>query len=380
MLAHRADLDPLLLPFLQTADEERARGRLGELLMAQASPVVRQIIERHLFHAGGMLARTQEADDLHAVVLLRLTAQLQALRGGGEAAPIASLPGYAATAAYNECHAWMRARAPRRARLQSRIRYVLTRDDRLAIREVVNREWWCGTREALDRLAAAPASGSGSGSGFAVAAAAAATDDEVLRCAVEQIVTVRGNVGDPASSPRAFAEFVLAALTALATPCRFTSLVSAFAECLGEKDVRESSPRQSDADELPEVERLQDARPSAVDELAHRQHLTRLWEEIQELLPRQRSALLLNLRDDEGRGMIELWPQTGIASMADLAPALGLTEDQLAELWPTLPRDDQWIAEHLGVTRRQVINLRKCARERLARRLRTLFTPAGTGR
>jgi hypothetical protein len=48
----------------------------------------------------------------------------------------------------------------------------------------------------------------------------------------------------------------------------------------------------------------------------------------------------------------------------------------LRELWPTLPRDDQWIADRLGVTRRQVINLRKCARERLARRLRVILAPA----
>jgi hypothetical protein len=32
--------------------------------------------------------------------------------------------------------------------------------------------------------------------------------------------------------------------------------------------------------------------------------------------------------------------------------------------------DDEWIAGELGVSRRQVINFRKCARERLARRMR----------
>ena len=69
--------------------------------------------------------------------------------------------------------------------------------------------------------------------------------------------------------------------------------------------------------------------------------------------------------------MIELWPQSGVASLADLARALELTEANLGELWPTLPRDDQWIAAQLGVTRRQVINLRKCARKRLARRLKS---------
>jgi hypothetical protein len=81
-------------------------------------------------------------------------------------------------------------------------------------------------------------------------------------------------------------------------------------------------------------------------------------------------ALLLNLRDAEGRGMIGLFPITETATIGELAQALDMTEAALRELWDDLPRDDEWIASWLGATRRQVINLRKCARERLARRLR----------
>jgi hypothetical protein len=210
--------------------------------------------------------------------------------------------------------------------------------------------------------------------------------DVVRDAANEQAAVVRRETGDPAVSPRAFAAFVHATLAALGRPCRFATLVAAIGACLGEEDIpaaggppaRESGRgRDGREDGLPsEVERLRDQRPAILDVLTHRAHLERLWSEILELPPRQRAALLLNLRDDEGRGMIELWPQTGIAPMADLARALDMTEHALRELWPTLPRDDQWIAEQLGVTRRQVINLRKCARERLARRLRVILAPA----
>jgi hypothetical protein len=41
----------------------------------------------------------------------------------------------------------------------------------------------------------------------------------------------------------------------------------------------------------------------------------------------------------------------------------------LAELWNRLPLSDLEIGARLGATQRQVINLRKAARERLARRL-----------
>jgi hypothetical protein len=70
------------------------------------------------------------------------------------------------------------------------------------------------------------------------------------------------------------------------------------------------------------------------------------------------------------QGIIELFPATETATIAELAAALETTAEELGALWDGLPRDDAWIAERLGVTRRQVINLRKCARERLARRVR----------
>lgn len=384
MGARRSDQDPLVLPFLDAADDDDARDRLGELLIGQASPLIRQIVGRQLLSGRGAAARTreQDAEDLQGALMLRLTAQLWALRredAGGEedgndgegSAPIASFANYVARAAYNACHEWLRQRAPRRARLQSRVRYVLTHDPRLMMREAADRDWWCGARDTSDR----------------VHAAADIPLDVVREVADGQAAVVRRDVGDPAVAPRAFAAFVHGVVATLERPCRFATLVAAIAACLGEEDMpaassaggraREGGPGQRGReDELPsEVDRLRDRRPAILDVLTHRDHLERLWGEIRELPARQRAALLLNLRDDEGRGMIELWPQTGIAPMAELARVLDLTEAALRELWPTLPRDDQWIAERLGVTRRQVINLRKCARERLARRLRVILTP-----
>ena len=55
--------------------------------------------------------------------------------------------------------------------------------------------------------------------------------------------------------------------------------------------------------------------------------------------------------------------------MAEIAAALEIPERDLARLWPDLPLDDLWIAARMGITRQQVINLRKSGRARLARRL-----------
>jgi hypothetical protein len=98
--------------------------------------------------------------------------------------------------------------------------------------------------------------------------------------------------------------------------------------------------------------------------------LQRLWEELRQLPLQQRVALLLNLRDHKGRGCIALFPATGIASIDQLAEALDMREEHLAELWNDLPLEDSKIAELLQRTRQQVINARQSARRRLARRLK----------
>jgi hypothetical protein len=79
--------------------------------------------------------------------------------------------------------------------------------------------------------------------------------------------------------------------------------------------------------------------------------------------------LLLNLRDHEGGNALTLFVLLGIAGIDRLAAAVGMSANELAEIWSELPLGDAAIAARLGVTRQQVINLRKSARERLRRRL-----------
>jgi hypothetical protein len=100
-----------------------------------------------------------------------------------------------------------------------------------------------------------------------------------------------------------------------------------------------------------------------------RAHLERLWAEVCQLPVLQRAALLLNLRDAPGGSAIFFIPHLGIADKGRLAEVLDLSEVDLASIWNDLPLDDAAIAERLKITRQQVINLRKTARERLARRM-----------
>ncbi len=107
--------------------------------------------------------------------------------------------------------------------------------------------------------------------------------------------------------------------------------------------------------------------------------LGRLWTEIVALPLRQRIALLLNLRDDGGDGL-SLAPLLGIAGMREIAEQLEMPALELAALWSRLPLSDDEIAQRLSVSRQQVVNLRKSARARLARRMRrTVALPRGAG-
>jgi len=96
--------------------------------------------------------------------------------------------------------------------------------------------------------------------------------------------------------------------------------------------------------------------------------LEQIWREALDLPLRQRLALPLNLRAPEGGDALRLLPETDVAAKDEIAEALEMPLAELVALWEALPLDDATIASWLGVTRQQVINLRKSARQRLGRR------------
>jgi len=94
-----------------------------------------------------------------------------------------------------------------------------------------------------------------------------------------------------------------------------------------------------------------------------------LWKEICELPKQQRMALLLNLRDrGEGDALI-LFTFLGTTNLRQIAQVLEIQPAAFAPLWNQIPLSDNDIAARMGITRQRVINLRKSAKERLARRM-----------
>lgn len=343
--------DRVLAPFLEAEDAEAAREALGQLLESHATPLLRAVTRRQL----GGSAPVQEGQDVEDVVagaLLRLAEQLWSSRGA-RSAPIESFAGYVVATAQNACHAFLRRRQPERARLRSRLRYLLTHDPQLALWDGAGAEASCGLAAWRGQAASAEAAG--------------------------RLAEMRGRVAADVrpegarSQALAFARLVRELLARAGGPCRLVELVVLLEDILGIV-AGPSASSEGLSDDSGEAA-VPSPEPSHGDVIERRVELERLWAEVR-LLPRhQRMALLLNLRDAGGRGMIGLLPLIGLATQAEIAAVLEMSPQRLEAVWEDLPREDDWIAGELGVTRRQVINFRKCARERLWRRTRRAETP-----
>jgi hypothetical protein len=250
----------------------------------------------------------------------------------------------AATLAWRVCALHLRRRNPQFQALRNRIQYLLTRQAGFAC--------WREREQAI--------------AGFAVwQGARASLRSGSLRSllAERQWQWQAQNLNEPRG--RGLAELLAAIFNQAAAPVELNELVATVAELL-----QINEPQMLAADEAEQFSALPSAHADVALQVEKRIFLQRLWEEIQLLPAHQRAALLLNLRDEMGRGCIALFLITSVATLRQLADVLAIPVERFAALWNELPLDDQKIAELLGQTRQQVINARKAARDRLARRLR----------
>jgi hypothetical protein len=234
------------------------------------------------------------------------------------------------------------------------VRYVLRRDDRFAVWSGAGRELLCGL--AADRGAPEPGG-------------IDARLRELVGRGASEVGTGWGQ----------FPRLIAGLLEGLAAPCRFEELIDALAERMGIAEVAPLPlPHSGESDEPgPGAAEPIAAAPSAERELDLRTQLGALWREIRDLPANQRFALLANLRGEGGEDLLDVLLSARVVDPAALAAALGLTEPEWQALSPSFPKDDLWIAARLGLTRQQVINLRKSARLRLARRLRGVLPGVG---
>lgn len=325
-------IDALLEPLLTATTDEHADELLSQLIAGHAEPVIKGVIRFKLRFNSHQETQRAEADDIHQDVVLQLVSQLQRFRKLPDSHPITDVRGMAAIIAHRTCARWMRRQFPERHALKNRLHYLLTRQRSFALWEENGKSiagfalWQQQQKTAVRNLSGV----------------------ENIRKAQELAETV-ANIFDYAGGPIEFDELVTAVAAA-------QGISDQPVESLAEDEDEGFDPATPDPDPAWRVEK--------------KMFLQRLWEELTQLPVNQRAALLLNLKDASGFGCITLFPATGIATIRQLAAALELSAERLAELWNELPIEDSRIAELIGLTRQQVINARKSGRERLARRLK----------
>ena len=338
------DTDLALVPFLQASDAVVAEQLLADLLGNRVDRTIRDVVRRVLHtHVAGGARPGADLEDVRSEAVARVLRRLRELKAHHPQEPIQNLDAYTARIAERACYEYLRRRHPERARLRNQVWYVLTHDPALTLERGTNGNWICG-------LASLRAHGSA------------------------------GRKSVPVQHRRSLPSVIRSALLRLDRPIDLNELVDLVAQALGIHDSGPATPSGPEAI-ASGVESIAD--PAALPPLAaleNEQFVKWLWAEVQQLPLRQRTALLLNLRDAAGCDALDLLPLTGTASIREIAGALSIEAEAFARLWPELPLEDRRIAERLGVSRQQVINLRKAARARLSRRMAAFATTGGRRR
>jgi DNA-directed RNA polymerase specialized sigma24 family protein len=346
-----AQSDPALEPFLEAEDESEARQALARLISEEVNPLVKQIVSYKLRACAGRENHRSHNDveDLCSETLVNLLARLSEIRRSRRAQDgIRNFRGYVAVTAYRACYEYLRRKYPQRHSLKNKLRYLLTHQPGFALWETEEGEWMAG---------------------LAVWSSRASTGSQVVSTqslGEDSRAFEHKSATQTAASSGNLKELVTFVFERAGRAIELDELVGIVAEAWKIKD----HPANNETDnERATLENIADERQHTDREVDRRIYLERLWVEISRMSQSHCAALLLNLKDAHGACAIDLFLITGVASFKQLADALGQTEEWLATIWNHLPVDDLTIAEHLGLNRQQVINLRKSARQRLAKRM-----------
>ncbi len=325
--------DEILASYLAEPDESAAGRLLHILIVDIAAPHARMVVAANLRGA-----HQAETSDAAQEVLLDLTSHLRRMRegqteaGAGGESSIRNFRAYVASAARRAAGFILRRANPERYRLRNRIRYLLKINPVFTL-----------TEDELGRRVASLCAWHEEGrSQIAVAG-----EEQLASLAVP-----------PGASGMPLARLTELILSGLGAPVLLDHLTGYIGAALG------GFAREEEFEAASAV-------PSSnlADQMDRRAWLGHLWSEIAELPRNQRVALLLNLRDHIGDSALRLIPGAGIATIRQIAGVLEMAPEALAGIWRQLPIDDLQIAGMLALTRQQVVNLRKSARDRLTRRV-----------
>lgn len=321
----------LLDTYLAERDPNVAADLLEELSSRHVAPLLVRVVSSRLSTHGSQ--HRAQSEDITSDAMVAFLLHAEAMRDGRVTDPILNFQAFVATLGRRACSRYFRSAYPGFHRVRNKARYVLDKYPDLARWQDGSEEWLCG-------LAAwSPTEKSSGRVTYHLERPTEFDDLSEVKHPADQIAKIFHRVGKP---------------------MRINDLVLLLAHLWNVHD---------EPAELEDDDRMASSAAAADVELARREWLRSLWGQIGDLPLNQRIALLLNLRDSDGSCAVSLLVATGVASLTQIAQAVEYSPTDFAVLWRRLPLPDLEIAEILQLTRQQIINLRKCARERLARRM-----------
>ncbi|HEV7396689.1 MAG TPA: hypothetical protein VGN86_09295 [Pyrinomonadaceae bacterium] len=346
-------IDVLLQPFLEANTPEEEEERLTHLINEHINPLVKQILRHKLqiyVNHRKENYRNPDLEEVQQEVQLQLLKRMFDLKTHPVRNPMVNLRSYVAATARNACDEYMRRKSPQRRQLRDHIRYCLLSHQDLALWEETSQGWLTGLSiwNSIEGLLPE-------------------RDTMEVQQDLHQLLIER--VDEVDARHLTLYNLITKILEIAGAPVGVDQLTTVIAKTYGIQDYPVTS---FDGDPAGLRERLPSLQANPDELVEYREHLGSLWTEICQLPRRQRVALLCNLKNPQGVNVITLFPATRVASFEQIADALEIPQREFEVLWSKLPLDDLSLAQYLGISRQQVINLRRNARDRLSRRMKAL--------
>lgn len=347
----KADIDASLRSYLDATDERVEERLLTKIICEEVDPIIRRAL-RYKFRSSFSRLETShsraEIEELYHDIRLNLLKKLRDLKEAPFNNPISNLQSYISTTAQHLCDEYLRRKYPFRRQLKDTIRYYLMSNPEFALWKANDNRWLAGLAAWKDE-----------------GASSFAEPDAEPQQALPGDLEERLQQVD--TSRLKMPELINILFRYSARPMELDDLTDLIARLRYVKDHQVES-LEGEGSHL--LEQLSDPQDNLDTVIEYRQLLQYLWSEICQLPRLQRIALLFHLKSPTGVNVITLLPATRVATFEQIAEALDIPIEEFERLWSNLPMDDLSIGQYLGASRQQVINLRKNARERLARRVK----------
>ena len=343
-------MDTLLEPFLRAASDHETEKALAELFDQAIEPVLTKFGKKlrgkaAVWNRGGGKSSDQlDIEDLLSETRLRLIDKLFKLKGDPAMRGIDSIAGYASVTANSARDGLLRKLYPMRTKLSDRVRYVLNGS--------TNRSGFALWSLNDDENAA----------GFESWAGSAADKGSVFQSLYSDPGAVKESALEGSPSRPHLADMVAAAFHWVGAPIEFDALVSILAVWTDTRDEFVSLQDTRPDDENPIFD-PPDLSPGPRERTDSADDLKRLWVAVLDIKLTWRTAFLLHAH------ITFDFVHFAVTDLQGIAAALEIPADDLARIWDDIPLEDLLIAKRMNLTRQQVINLRRLAREALAKKV-----------